>query len=351
MRLISALILLSLVFVSCKKDDPTVEDNIPLNNGMMVLCEGLYQQNNSSLSFVNFNSNQTIDNFFLSTSDRALGDTGNDIKRYGGKVYAIINGSSTVEVISGITGISIKQIPMVEGGVAKQPRSVTFYEDKILVSCHDGFVDVIDTTSLEVEQRIQVGSNPEGLAVSNDMLFVANSGGLNFPNYDSTVSVINLSTFTEELKITVGINPVGVEVDAEGDIYVITRGDFGTTPSRLNKINPTSYSVTQFGFNASSITPMSDNFFLIGYADLSTGDNQVGLFNTSGDVLTNPTYIDMSAIQTLYGITYHPGLNKIFISDAKDFVTTGDVFEFSGNGIFENSYQVGLNPSKVVFYD
>lgn len=351
MRLISALVLISLVFTSCKKDDPTVSDNIPLNDGMMVMCEGLFQQNNSSLSFVNFNSNQTINNFFLSTSDRALGDTGNDLKRYGGKVYAIMNGSSTVEVISGITGVTIKQIPMVEGGVAKQPRSVTFYYNKILVSCYDGFVDVIDTTSLEVEQRIQVGSNPEGLAVSNDMLFVANSGGLNFPNVDSTVSVVNLQTFTEELKITVGKNPIGIEVDSEGDIYVITRGDYNTIPSRLNKIDPTSYSVTQFPFDASSIHPMIDNFFLIGYADLSTGDNQVGLFNTSGDVMTNATFLDMSVIQTMYGITYHPGLDKIFVSDAMDFVTTGSVFEFSGSGVFEKSFDVGLNPSKIVFYD
>lgn len=350
MRSISALILISLLAVSCKKDDPTISDNIPLSNGMMVMCEGLYQQNNSSLSYVNFNNNQTLNNFFQNTSDRILGDTGNDMKRYGGKIYAIMNGSSTVEVISGVTGISIEQIDMVEGGVAKQPRSVTFYQDKILVSCSDGFVDVIDTTSLEVEQRIQVGSNPEGLAVSNDMLFVANSGGLNFPNYDSTVSVINLSTFTEELKVTVGINPVGVEVDDEGDIYVITRGDFGSVPSRLNKINPTSYAVTQFTFDASSITRMNGSF-LIGYSDFSTGDNQVGLFNTTGEVMTTPNFLDMSAIESLYGITYDATSDRIFVSDAMDFVTTGYVFEFNTAGVFENSYHVGLNPSKIVFYD
>jgi len=350
MRLISALVLISLAVVSCKKDDPTISDNIAINNGMMVICEGLFQQNNSTLSFVNFNTNQSLNGFFLQTSGRELGDTGNDMKRYGGKIYAIINGSSTIEVISGVTGISIKQIAMVEGGIAKQPRSVAFYQDKILVSCYDGYVDVIDTSSLEVEQRILVGSNPEGMAVSNGMLFVANSGGLNFPNVDSTVSVVNLSTFTEELKITVGKNPAGVEVDDQGDIYVITRGDYGAIPSRLNKINTTSYAVTQFTFDASSIARMNGSF-LIGYSDFSTGDNQIGLFNPASDVMTNPTFLDLSAVQTLYGITYHPGLDRIFISDAMDFVTTGYVFEFNGAGIYENSYHVGLNPSKIVFYD
>lgn len=350
MRSISLLILISLAVVSCKKDDPTTSDNIPLHNGMMVMCEGLYQQNNSSLSFINFNNNQSVNDFFLKTSGRLLGDTGNDMKRYGGKVYAIMNGSSTVEVISGVTGISIKQIPMTANGIAKQPRSLAFYQDKILVSCYDGYVDVIDTSSLEVEERILVGSNPEGMAVSDDKLYVANSGGLNFPNYDSTVSVINLTTFSEELKVTVGTNPVAVEVDEQGNIYVITRGNFGSIPSRLNKINPTTNAVTHYTFDASLIAPFGTGF-LIGYSDFSTGAKQIGSFNPLSGVLSEMNFMDLSGVQTMYSIAYHPGLDRIFISDAMDFVTTGYVHSFDGSGTLEHSYHVGLNPSKVVFYE
>lgn len=351
MRLISSLVLIALVAVSCKKNDPTIKDNLPLHDGMMVLCEGLYQQNNSTLSFVNFNTNQALNNFFFNTSKRALGDTGNDMIRYGGKVYAIMNGSSTVEVISGVTGVTIKQISMMNGSVPKQPRSVAFYEDKILVSCYDGFVDVIDTTTYEIEQRIQVGSNPEGLAVSNGKLYVANSGGLNYPNLDSTVSVVNLTNFTEETKITVGLNPSSVEVDDQGDIYVITRGDFASVPSRLHKLNPSTNAVTHFAFDASSITRMNSNF-LIGYADFASGENRVALFNPTTDVVTNASYIDLSGVQTLYGIAYHAGRNRVYISDAMDFVTTGYVFEFDpATGAQTQSYHVGLNPSKIVFYD
>ncbi len=350
MRLISSLLLLAIALFSCKKSDPTVKDNVQLHNGMMVLCEGLYQQNNSTLSFVNFNSNQVLNNFFLSTSKRALGDTGNDMKRYGGKIYVIMNGSNTVEVISGVTGLSIKQIEMTDNGVGKQPRSVAFYQDKILVSCYDGFVDVIDTTTLLVEQRILVGSNPEGLAVSNDKLFVANSGGLSFPNADSTVSVVDLTTFTELQKITVGLNPVGVEVDDQGDVYVITRGNYGSIPSRLNKINPMSYAVTQFTFDASSMIRMNGNF-LIAYSDFATGDKNVAIFNPISDAISNPNFLDLTGVESIYGMAYHPVLNRIYLSDAKDFVTTGYVFVFDQSGAQIQNYHVGLNPSKLVFYD
>ena len=59
MRLISVVIL-SLIFFSCKKkeDDPIPVDEV-LSNGMVVLCEGLFQQNNSSVSWIGL-SNGTI---------------------------------------------------------------------------------------------------------------------------------------------------------------------------------------------------------------------------------------------------------------------------------------------------
>ena len=77
MRLISSLVLIALVAVSCKKNDPTIKDNLPLHDGMMVLCEGLYQQNNSTLSFVNFNTNQALNNFFFkSISEQSGTNTG-----------------------------------------------------------------------------------------------------------------------------------------------------------------------------------------------------------------------------------------------------------------------------------
>ena len=91
--------------------------------------------------------------------------------------------------------------------------------------------------------------------------------------------------------------------------------------------------------------------FLIAYSDFSSGVNQVGLFNPQSDVMTNANYLDVSSVHALYGVTYHPGLDRIFVSDANDFVTTGYVLEYTGDGTYLQSYHVGLNPSKIVFYD
>lgn len=350
MRLISLLVV-GLVLISCKKDPVNGGGEVELNHGMLVLCEGLFQQNNSTLSWVNFTNGSEINTFFLNQNARQLGDTGNDMEVYDGKIFIVVNVSSTIEVLSANTGKVIKQIEMIENGVAKQPRSIAFSGDKAYVSCFDGYVDVIDINSLEVEERIQVGLNPEGLAVSGQRLFVANSGGLSLPQGDSTVSVIDLTSNTELFKVNVGLNPGGVEVDDQGEVYVITRGDYNSIPSRMHRINPNSGIVEEsFTFDASGITKMNGKF-LISYSDFSSGQNQIGLFNTATEMMEDATFIDVSSIETVYGVAYNEFKDRIYVTDAKNFSVTGYVNEFDNAGAYIKNYHVGLNPSKMLFYE
>lgn len=346
-KLVGVLSLTILLF-SCKKD--TIPDPVDsLKNGMLVLCEGLFQQNNASVSWVDFSSNSSNLQFFDQTNNRQLGDTGNDMVRYGGKIYIVVNVSSTIEVISASTGKSIKQISMIDNGVAKQPRSIAFSGSKAYISCYDGFVDVLDTTSLSIVTRIAVGDNPEGLAVANNRLFVANSGGLNFPNVDSTVSVIDLATNSEIQKITVGPNPGDLEVDAFGDVYVISRGDYGAVPSRMHRINSTTLVKEEtFSFDASEMSVMNDQL-LISYTDASS-NQQVALFDAVSESMVNTTFLNLSSVQNAYEVQFNALDNHIYVSDAKDYVTTGEVFKFSQSGTVVSSFNVGLNPSKMVFF-
>lgn len=349
MRLISCCIFLLFLF-SCKKDKPEPVSIVELKNGMLVLCEGLFQQNNASLSWVNTLTDEVNTDFFTSQNNRMLGDTGNDMKLYGGKIYIIVNNSNTIEVLSKSNGKSIKQISMVNGVVGKQPRSIAFYGSNAFITCYDGFVDVLDTASLTITHRIQVGANPEGLAISNGKLFVANSGGLN-SIVDSTVSVIDLATYSEITKITVGKNPGSVKVDTQGDVYVIARGNYGTIPSRMVKLNTVNNSVDQtFSFDASGMEQMNQ-YFLISFYNYSTETSEIRLFNTDTEAIENNSFIATSSITTLYGIQYNPQNDKIYCLDAMNYTNTGYVRQYNASGVFEKSYHVGLNPNKILFYE
>lgn len=352
MRFIKILLLL-FILTACKKDkskdpEPTTTN---LSNGMMVLCEGLFQQNNAAVSWVDFSTGVSDDLFFTNKTGRLLGDTGNDLQQYGSKVYIIVNVSSTIEVLDKSTGNSIKQISMMNGTVAKQPRSIAFYGSNAFITCYDGYVDVLDTASLTITQRIQVGANPEGLSISNGKLYVANSGGLSSPNVDSTVSVVNLTNFQEIQKITVGKNPGSVVTDSEGDVYVIARGNYSTIPSRMVKINSQTDAVeTTFTFDASGMEKMGNNL-LISYYNYTTSSSNVALFDALNETMTNSTLIDDSQFTTLFGVQYRASNNKIYCLDAMGYTNTGYVRVFSVTGIYETSYHVGLNPNSILFYD
>ena len=338
--------------VSCKKDkpeDPVTPDT--LKNGMLVLNEGLFQLNNSNLTWVDFSSGSADNEFFTEKTGRLLGDTGNDMERYGGKIYIVVNVSSTIEVLEASTGKPVKQIPMMNGNVSKQPRSIVFYGSKAFITCFDGFVDVLDTASLAITQRIPVGLNPEGLTVSGQKLFVSNSGGLNSPDMDSTVSVIDLNSLTEISKIKVGKNPGSIVTDHQGDVYVIARGNFGNIPSRMKKINTADLTVaSSFPFDAGGIERMG-NKLLISYFNSNTSSSNIALFNAETDVIENPSYINVSDIETLYGIHYRASNQHIYLVDAKGYTNTGYIREYTNSGNFIKSFHVGLNPNSILFYE
>lgn len=349
MRSIKFLFICLLLF-SCKKDEPKPVVDATLSNGILVLCEGLFQQNNASVSWISL-ANEAVENsFFEAKTNRSLGDTGNDMKRYGGKIYIVVNVSSTIEVLDAQSFAPIKQIQMVANGTSKQPRSLAFNNGKVYVSCFDGFVDVIDTTNLNIQQRIAVGLNPEGMAISGAFLYVANSGGLNGPEMDSTVSVIDLTSNTEVNKITVGMNPGAVAVDDEGDIYVIARGNYGSVPAKVVRIAQGTSTVEILPFEASGFAQMGSKF-LIYYYDFSSGSANVSLFNALSESIENSNYLDMAQIITLSGLHYNPQNDRIYCLDAMNFTNTGYVREFSASGSYLRSFQVGLNPSKLLFYE
>lgn len=352
MHLPKFLFAISIVFLfSCKKKVAPEDINYgsTFSNGIMVLNEGLFNQNNSSISWINL-AKETVNNeVFEQKAGRELGDTGNDMKRYGNKIYIVVNVSSTVEILDARDGSPIRQIQMVEGGVPKQPRSITFYQNKAYVSCYDGYVDVIDTASLVVEDRIQVGANPEELVVSLGKLFVANSGGLNYPNVDSTVSVVDLSSQSEITKITVGKNPGPMEVDQNGNVYTISRGDYSTIPSKLVKIDPISNTVNQsYSFECSAIEKMNDQLLIM---TNNAGTPSVDIFDPATGTFPTTNLIDLTSITTPYKLQFDENQQQIYLTDAMNYTNSGNLLIYTATGSLMKFFTVGLNPSSVVIYE
>lgn len=67
-------------------------------NGVYVLNSGNKGNNNSSLSFYDFETKKVEADIFKKVNGRGLGDTANDILVYGSKAYIAVTNSNTIEV-------------------------------------------------------------------------------------------------------------------------------------------------------------------------------------------------------------------------------------------------------------
>jgi YVTN family beta-propeller protein len=340
---------LSFVLASCHKDKKVVPVTTPVTDGLYVLNQGIFNDNNSTLSFYNYTSKQVTPDIFSSVNGRGLGDTGNDIEIYGSKMYIVVNVSSTIEVVDAKTAKSIKQIKLINGANAREPRDIVFYKNNAFITSYDGTVAVMDTAALTVSQYITVGANPEQLAISNGKLYVANSGGLNYPAVDNTVSVINLSTLTVTKTITVIADPVSVVADTFGNIYVlslgVTNGNTTINPGMTIISSTTDAIESQPAVNLGFNVPIAVQGDFVYYA---TADNKIAVYNAQTQASAQANFItDGTVITTPYAIAADASTGEVFVTDAKDYSSNGTLYAFDKTGKKEYSITVGINPGKI----
>jgi YVTN family beta-propeller protein len=341
---------------ACKKNDdaaPTALVQLTPAIGEYILSEGGFGGNNTKLSFYNNATSTVVGDFFLQQNpgNAGLGAVGNDMIVYGSKLYIVMNVTSNVTVLNASNATFIKKIPFFNGAVEKEPRYAVAARGKIYVTAYDATVSVIDTSSLTIVKTIPVGPNPEGIAASDNYLYVANSGGLNLVP-DSTVSLIDLNTETEIKKIKVGVNPNKVEINQAGNIFVSAYGNFGNIPPSLSVINGSTNA------NGINLGPNFQYSHLRIFGDIAYAYNNYGgagtakVFNTATNTIVRNEFItDGTVITTPYGINVDDLTGDVYIADAKNYVSAGSVTCFTSAGVKKFSFSVapGVNPNKIVF--
>ncbi|MCW3467303.1 DUF5074 domain-containing protein [Chitinophaga nivalis] len=341
--------LLIILSAGCRKDmpRPTIAykdipgfsrntDGKTTVKGFYLLNEGNMNMNKSSLDYVDLINGRYIRKMYEAkntTIVKGLGDVGNDLRIYGSKLYAVINNSNKVEVMDAATTRVLKQIPI------RQSRYVVFYKDNAYVTSNEGYVAIIDTATLNETGRIPTGRNPEQMAIIGNRLYVANSGGYSPPNYERTVSVINLDTRQELKRIDVAINLHRLAVDEEGDLYVTSRGDYYTIPSRLYVVDTKTDKVKkEFPIGASNLV-IHNGLAYIYCVEWShiTHKNTItySLIDVKTEQLLDRKFITDGTDKEItipYGIAVDPDTEDVFVTDALNYVTPGFLYCFDKNG-------------------
>lgn len=336
----------SILFVSCSDDDDNgkVEPQVPLgayDNGVLIVNEG-----NGSAGTISFITNDLAnvgqDIFGAVNPGQGIGGYVQSIFFDGNRAFIVSNGSNKVTVVNRYTfeligkietGFDVPRYGVVENGKAYVTNLADFG------SLTDDFISVIDLQTLTVVSTIPVNALAEKITAEDGKLYVANGSY----GAGSSITVINPSTNTIESTIDVGLSPNSMK-EVNGFLYVLC-GNY-TDDSKLVKINlATNLKVSEVAMTG-----------LVSAQNLNIEDNKV-YFTVNSDVYSenlsattfSSTPLFTSTATTLYGFGVNDG--KIFVGDAKDYASDGEVFVYSTSGALQKQFSVGLLPNGFYFND
>lgn len=334
-------------------------------NGFFLLNEGNMGSNKATLDYFDYATGVYTRNIFAERNPGValeLGDVGNDLGIYGGRLYAVINCSNLVEVMDVETARHIAEIPL------PNCRYITFDGGYAYVSSYAGAVEFdpeyrrgyvakIDTVTMQVVDTCGVGYQPEEMAVVDGRLYVANSGGYMAPDYDLTVSVIDLATFEVCNEIEVAPNLHQVKIGGDGMLYISSRGDYYGHQSSTWVVDPSTDEVVRELqlLQNSDMAVYGDSLYVISHSwsnvslDYSTG---YAVFDTREGITVTRNFVTDGTeeeITTPYCIAVNPSNGDIFLTDAKDHVTPGRIYCYGQDGVRKWSATTGDIPGHIVF--
>lgn len=371
-------LLLLISATSCREDElvvPTEYDVIPeipsaatKIRGLYLVNEGNMGSNKCTIDYFDYFTGLYARNFYSERNPnviKELGDVGNDIGIYGSKLYVVVNCSHKVEVMDARSGVRVGQIDIPNCRYIRFHRGAAYvssYVGPVLIDpdAPRGAVYKVDTLSLAVTDRVSVGYQPEEMEIVDDYMYVANSGGYRAPNYDNTVSVIQLIDFKQVRQIPVAINLHRVKKDRYNRLWVSSRGNYENIPSRLylleKKNGENIMAVTDTMPTAcSNMAIHGDSLYY--YATEWNNYSQsnavsYGIINLRLKKIVSTNFITDGTdkkISIPYGIAVHPETGDIFVTDAKNYVSSGTLYCFNRAGKCKWSVRTGDIPAHITF--
>ena len=357
LKKISYLLLLSLFFIACEKDNTPQEEEQQQEEetqprgdydlGILITNEGPFNTGTGTVSYVSEDFQNVANAIYNTVNNEDLGNIVQSIAFKDDLAYVVVNNSNRIVVVNRYT---FEKQAVIENGLV-QPRNmaivnntgyVTNWGDPFVAT--DDFVAVLDLLTNEVTSTIPVDFGPEAILAKDQNLYVAHQGGYDFNN---KISVINSGDNSVTTTIDVGFVPNSMSFFGD-DLWVLCGGkpnyaDVETAGS-IVKINTSNNTVSQtIDFPETTNHPNhltmenSDIYYVLG-SDVYKMDVAAGVL-PANPIISNVFF---------YSMTVHNG--KLYGTDAGDYQSDGflKVYDLSNNQEIQN-ITVGLIPGGVYF--
>ena len=355
-----------MAFVSCSlepADDAEMPDDGMVGDRLLVLCEGLWGMDNSTISYFD---GKTIANGWFKANNPGmhLGDTGNDIIQVNDTLIAVsVNWSNIIQYMypDGRAIAATEDIPNNRRLATDGVRYLycTSYANK-------GYVAKVDLVTKKIVDTCKVGYEPEGIAYYEGKLFVANTGGYAFQekdhSYESTISVVDAATMTELRRIDTGcINLYGTMSQSGEFVCINSAGDYYDEKPKSIVLNMATEEFKVYDFPATYNCVSGNRFYLIGSAfSYSSEDNGGYTYNVHTidlpsmkeyEGLGKYTFAvdDIMSMQSPYCIYISPYSGHLYVTDARSYATNGYLYDFDPETEKTTKLRLqGLNPGHIV---
>lgn len=333
-------------------DEPTAS-----SDRLLVLCEGLWGMNNSSISLLDHG---VLTNHWFQQQNpgERLGDTANDILMVNDTLIAIsVNWSNIIQYIrpDGTAIAATENIPnnrrLATDGAGF--LYATSYADK-------GYVAKIDLRTKLIVDTCHVGYEPEGIAFYDGRLYVANTGGYSSQTqdhgYEQTISVVDAATMRELRRIDTGCpNLYGAMTQWREWLCINSAGDMYNIAPRTVVLNMANDEFRVYDFAATYSTAFEGRFYIVGSAFSSfSGEYTYTTHNIAlpsleaSDGLAEYAAAEeaISQMQSPYALYISPLSGHLYVADARAYATNGYVYEFGRKGEQLNKWLLrGVNPN------
>ena len=331
-----AILIAMVTFVACSDDDVENidKDKEPEFAGYWILSEGYSGQENSELAWYDVTKNEVAKKQFTVINGKPLGDTANELKLYGSKMYIVVTGggftpetsndNSYIEVINPIDGKSIKRIPFGnEDGTPAKPRRIIFEGGYGYISSYSNEVVRLDTATLTLDKHaVLSGILAEGLTFNSGNIYVCNGG----QGEDNKISVVDIETMKETDVIVTAKNPNKIVSVSNSDIYFNTDyPDYKLYKLIINKEN--SPKITEVPeISVADMTYINNNIYA-SFSDWEASAGEINQISTKTATSTkfNLDYesVNMSAMKE-YHIGTINGSDKLYVTGTDEEVVIFD---------------------------
>lgn len=303
-------------------------------NGVFIAHEGNFQSGNASVSFINKNNTTVANGVFAAVNGIPLGDVAQSMVVYSGMGYVVVNNSGKIEVVNladmtsagTITGLS-------------SPRYIVVVDNaKAYVSdLFSGVISIFNPQTLAVSGTIAVSGQVEEMVSTTSGVIAAGTGA-------NMVYKIDAATNTVVDSVSVGIGPANLAKDANGKVWVLTNGGWGTQEPKLARINPADMTVELTMDFTLSNYPSSLKTNAAG-SSLYWADGGVFKMDITASSIPTSAFLSTAA----YKVNADPDDDMIYVSDAGDFNSNGKVYRYTATGTAVDTFTVGVIPGEFTF--